>query len=439
MLANHPNVLGGGGVATNIIGGTGLFADGTVAAPSISFLADQDTGLYRIGDNQIGVAADSLTIRTTANDPASLKFFNNAGLTYLTSCGATTFAANDVGFFIAAGTSGTQRVKVHGNTGEVEFTSAVLNANGTAAAPSIAFASTINTGFYKYNSNAIGFSAAGSHSLLFSANGYIYGAYGTDQYIQLNNPGNIVIAAAGNNQSITLTPSGTGGVLFPDGSASSPAIAFVAAGGPLGLYRTGNSINFSSTGTRVFYVSSQGITVNGSDSLGSASNPLIAISAAGTTGFFQTAAGSIGISNVGILTLTLDSSQNATFAGNILRTGAAQQIGLVATPFQRGAFGTINVANLNDATDTVTLFNFSTTLATYLPASGAAAAGGSATQKLVIGQTNQGVELFWGSGAPTVTGRKGSLYMRTDGSGINDRMYVNTNGSTTWTSVVTVA
>lgn len=68
MLANHPNVLGGGGVATNIIGGTGLFADGTVAAPSISFLADQDTGLYRIGANNIGVSANGakvLDITTT--------------------------------------------------------------------------------------------------------------------------------------------------------------------------------------------------------------------------------------------------------------------------------------------------------------------------------------------------------------------------------------
>jgi len=137
------------------------------------------------------------------------------------------------------------------------------------------------------------------------------------------------LTATGTNNNITLTPSGTGGVLFPDGSASSPAIAFVAAGGPLGLYRTGNSINFSSTGTRVFYVSTQGITVNGSDSLGSASSPLIAISAAGTTGFFQTAAGSIGISNVGILTLTLDSSQNATFAGTaITLASAAAKAGL---------------------------------------------------------------------------------------------------------------
>lgn len=47
--------------------------------------------------------------------------------------------------------------------------------------------------------------------------------------------------------------------------------------------------------------------------------------------------------------------------------------------------------------------------------------------------------IFFGSGAPNLTAAKGSLYLRSDGSGTNDRMYVNTNGSTTWTAVVTVA
>jgi hypothetical protein len=47
--------------------------------------------------------------------------------------------------------------------------------------------------------------------------------------------------------------------------------------------------------------------------------------------------------------------------------------------------------------------------------------------------------VFFGSGAPTLSAAKGSLYLRSDGSGIADRMYVNTNGSTTWTAVATVA
>jgi hypothetical protein len=65
-------------------------------------------------------------------------------------------------------------------------------------------------------------------------------------------------------------------------------------------------------------------------------------------------------------------------------------------------------------------------------------AGGTAGAGLMVSSTaNFGV--FFGSGAPTLSAAKGSLYMRSDGSGINDRMYVNTDGATTWTAVVTTA
>lgn len=65
-------------------------------------------------------------------------------------------------------------------------------------------------------------------------------------------------------------------------------------------------------------------------------------------------------------------------------------------------------------------------------------AGGSTGVGLTFGTTtNLGV--FFGSGAPTLSAAKGSLYLRSDGSGTTDRMYVNTNGSTTWTAVTTVA
>ncbi len=46
--------------------------------------------------------------------------------------------------------------------------------------------------------------------------------------------------------------------------------------------------------------------------------------------------------------------------------------------------------------------------------------------------------MFFGSGAPTLSAAKGSLYLRSDGSGTTNRMYINTNGSTTWTAVTTV-
>jgi hypothetical protein len=67
---------------------------------------------------------------------------------------------------------------------------------------------------------------------------------------------------------------------------------------------------------------------------------------------------------------------------------------------------------------------------TAIPAGGTAGAGYRFSSTANFG-------VFFGSGAPTLSAAKGSLYLRSDGSGVNDRMYVNTDGSTTWTAVVT--
>ena len=48
-----------------------------------------------------------------------------------------------------------------------------------------------------------------------------------------------------------------------------------------------------------------------------------------------------------------------------------------------------------------------------------------------------GIEISAGTGAPSHTAPKGSLYMRKDGSSTSTRMYVNTDAGTTWTNVTT--
>lgn len=65
-------------------------------------------------------------------------------------------------------------------------------------------------------------------------------------------------------------------------------------------------------------------------------------------------------------------------------------------------------------------------------------AGGTAGLGLMVSSTaNFGV--FFGSGAPTLSAAKGSLYLRSDGSSTSTRTYVNTNGSTTWASLTASA
>jgi hypothetical protein len=63
----------------------------------------------------------------------------------------------------------------------------------------------------------------------------------------------------------------------------------------------------------------------------------------------------------------------------------------------------------------------------------------SATRTVFLSFSDQLAELCFGTGAPTHAAAKGSLYIRTDGSSSSTRMYVNTNGSTTWTNVTTAA
>jgi len=47
--------------------------------------------------------------------------------------------------------------------------------------------------------------------------------------------------------------------------------------------------------------------------------------------------------------------------------------------------------------------------------------------------------VFLGSGAPTIAAAKGSLYLRSDGSSSSTRLYVNSDGSTTWVAVTTAS
>jgi len=64
-------------------------------------------------------------------------------------------------------------------------------------------------------------------------------------------------------------------------------------------------------------------------------------------------------------------------------------------------------------------------------------AGGAAVAAISMGIGSIGI--FFGSGLPTISAAQGSLFLRTDGSSISTRLYVNTNGTTGWTNVTTAA
>lgn len=70
--------------------------------------------------------------------------------------------------------------------------------------------------------------------------------------------------------------------------------------------------------------------------------------------------------------------------------------------------------------------------ATAIPAGGTAGVGYKFSSTANFG-------VFFGSGAPTLSAAKGSMYLRSDGTTTNDRAYINTDGGTTWTALTTGA
>jgi hypothetical protein len=67
--------------------------------------------------------------------------------------------------------------------------------------------------------------------------------------------------------------------------------------------------------------------------------------------------------------------------------------------------------------------------------SGTAPAAGGMSAIQISSTANLGI--FVGSGAPTVTAAQGSLYLRTDGTTTNDRIYV--RGSAAWIAITTAS
>ena len=133
----------------------------------------------------------------------------------------------------------------------------------------------------------------------------------------------------------------------------------------------------------------------------------------------------------GAYALTLALGANVTLtvpttSATLARTDAAQTFTGPQT-FSGAISGAAITGTTLGMTGAVTAMN-----ATAIPAGGTSGSG-----FLFSSTANFGV--FFGSGAPSISAAKGSLYLRSDGSSTSTRAYVNTDGSTTWTAITTAA
>jgi len=173
-----------------------------------------------------------------------------------------------------------------------------------------------------------------------------------------------------------------------------------------------------------FFVSSNGVAGGGRFGWSLESSGLMLRDGNNTPAGFGTQASTVGLMfqaarMVGWAATTPDGSYDTAMARNAA--------GVVE--INNGAAGTFRDLQLRavNATSTATILS-----GTAIPAGGTAGSG-----YMFSSTANYGV--FFGSGAPTLSAAKGSLYLRSDGSATNNRAYINTDGSTTWTALTTAA
>lgn len=211
--------------------------------------------------------------------------------------------------------------------------------------------------------------------------------------------------------------------------------------------------NLTVTGTtNIAGVSLTDLTTTGNTTLGNAVSDTLAVN--GATTITTTSANGLTVGRQGatdpVLKVVASTSSVAT---GISITGAAAAGGVAVAAISSGTnenltldakgSGTINIGGTSTGAITLsraTTINASGTVNGPLGAAKGEAlpAGGNANASITATSTAS-FGIYFGSGAPSVSAAKGSLYLRSDGSGVGDRAYIATDGAGTWTAITTVA
>lgn len=252
--------------------------NGSAGAPAFSFVSDPNTGLFRVGNDTIGVAANGINTFEIGTFGVAVR----AGSIYLLDGSAANPAIRfdadtNLGFYrrsaddMAISINGAQAIVL--STTQNAFTQApVYVVNGSAAAPGLSFNSDTNTGFYSVGGNEIGITADGARVIhIVSASisgmtvrfdsGQIGVQTGTntapaysfvgDPNTGIYNPqaDSVGAAAGGIDVAQFRIIGGVPVVNGPDGSTSNPGYAF-SNDQNTGLYRIGaDQLGFSEGGT----------------------------------------------------------------------------------------------------------------------------------------------------------------------------------------------
>ena len=128
---------------------------------------------------------------------------------------------------------------------------------------------------------------------------------------------------------------------------------------------------------------------------------------------------------------------NTTFSGPVRSQNGFETVSINSTTGAVTTTATLGPATVVDSVAATGAVSGATVSATgnVTADSGTAPAAGGMAAFLASSTANFGV--FVGSGAPSITAAQGSLYLRTDGTTTNDRIYV--RGSAAWIAITTAS
>jgi hypothetical protein len=169
---------------TPAVTAAGLAQDGTVALPGISFASDTDSGLYRIGANNVGMATNG-TIAfdwSAARVASALPLFLPSGAVGAPGLAFTSDASNDSGLYLIGanniGVATNGAIAFDWSAARVASALPLFLPSGSAAAPGLAFTSDAgnDSGLYLIGADNIGVALAGAIEANWTATAFSPGA-----------------------------------------------------------------------------------------------------------------------------------------------------------------------------------------------------------------------------------------------------------------------
>jgi hypothetical protein len=147
------------------------FADGTAAAPSITFTSDVDTGIYRIGSNSLGITqGGNARLQIDANGITSINgvimgtdgINSNPSFTFANDLNTGIYRSASDELAFSAGGLARMYINVNGPTTGSSDGSPQMRNGASCSSPGYTFYNDSDTGVYRDSANVLGITAGGT-------------------------------------------------------------------------------------------------------------------------------------------------------------------------------------------------------------------------------------------------------------------------------------